>query len=68
MKKVIDNNDFIRDDKTKALINTNAEALHRHRIQKQKMIEDQKLREDVDDLKQNMNEIKSMLAELIKNR
>lgn len=68
MKKVVDVDDFVRDQTTKALINTNAEALRDHRIRKQNMIEHQKLREDVDGIIEDIADIKQMLVELIKNR
>ena len=53
--------DFARDVTTRALINTNARALHAHKLKKEETLRIQKLEENMNSLMQTMEQILNML-------
>ena len=63
------NNDLVRDPKTDQIINTNANAYEQYISQRKKrQLEKEKslnIEEDLANLKSEMNEIKSLLKELV---
>jgi len=64
MKVQTEDNNFSRDINNKALINNNIGALQRRRIEKKRADKLTLLENDVNDLKKDMQEIKSLLKEL----
>jgi hypothetical protein len=67
--QVKDEPDFARDPESGAIININRSAIERAREQKQvrlrKQAEDKQLREEVDSLKTDINDIKTMLSAIV---
>jgi hypothetical protein len=53
---------LIRDEKTNAVLNTDMSALQQYRERRNKEMQ---LRNDVEDLKQDMSEIKNLLRQLV---
>ena len=65
----IENEDtFVRDESTHAVLNTNVEALQMYRAQKKKYRELDKLKDDVCCLKDDISELKQMLTEVLKHK
>jgi predicted transcriptional regulator len=63
MKLKIENEEtLIRDTKTNAVLNNDMSALQQYRARRNK---DLQLRNDVEDLKQDMSEIKELLKQLV---
>jgi hypothetical protein len=66
---VKDEPDFARDPESGAIININRSAIQRAREQKQvrlrKQAEDKQLRAEVDSLKTDINDIKTMLSAIV---
>jgi len=66
---VKDEPDFARDPESGAIININRSAIERAREQKQvrlrKQAEDKQLRAEVDSLKTDINDIKTMLSAIV---
>lgn len=66
--KVKDYPGLVRDSRSKAIINIDSEALKEHQNKKivhSKMIN---ITEEIDDLKESVNEIKYLLTQLITNQ
>jgi hypothetical protein len=59
--------DFYRDTQSNAVINTNVEKIKQYKQQRESLIKMQNLVSDVDTLKQDMSEIKSMLQLLVRD-
>jgi hypothetical protein len=61
--------DLVRDPKSNAVLNINKSEIQNAReakkIRQQKMREEQELKETVDTLKEEMNDIKSLLSQLV---
>ena len=53
---------LVRDSKTFAILNTDSEAIHKAKIRKQKR---QEQKEEIDSLKKDVNDIKSMLSQIV---
>jgi|SaaInl3SG_22_DNA_1037383.scaffolds.fasta_scaffold38244_2 hypothetical protein len=60
--KIVDNEDLVRDVETKAVLNTDLTSLDRYRMRRE--IEKNK-QSEINQMKQEINEIKSMLHKLI---
>jgi hypothetical protein len=63
--KVKDNKDFVRLKDSKAVLNVNTKELDKYRQDREEKIKLQKLFEDNDQLKNDVEEIKSLLRQLI---
>lgn len=59
--------DFYRDTQSNAVINTNVEKIKQYKQQRESLIKMQNLVSDVDTLKQDMSEIKSLLQLLVRD-
>jgi hypothetical protein len=59
--------DYSRDMSSKALINTNTRALDEYKARKSQTNQINTLKEDFDQLKVELDEIKSLLVQLIKH-
>ena len=71
MKKLVqveENSYLMRDVETKAVLNTDLGALELYRAKKKRNAELDKLKEDVCCLKDDIGELKQMIAEVLKNR
>ena len=55
---------LFRDEKTGAILNNDSLGYARHMSMKNKMMKERK---ELDDMKRDINEIKSLLRELVKN-
>jgi hypothetical protein len=65
--RVKENEDFIKDQATGALINTNNAALEAYKAQKKSSTRVQQLEQKVDQLSSDLTEIKSLLIGLTRN-
>lgn len=65
--RVKEREDYIRDQATGALINTNNNALEAYKAQKKNSNRVQQLEQKVDDLSSDLKEIKSLLIGLTRN-
>ncbi|WP_292487095.1 hypothetical protein [Methanohalobium sp.] len=63
--KVKDDENLIRDENTRAILNTDKEGLRAYRAQKAKYKEMDNMKNDIDNIKGEMSEIKSMLKSLL---
>jgi hypothetical protein len=63
--KVKDNKDLVRLKDSKAVLNVNTKELDKYRQDREEKIKLQKLFEDNDQLKNDVEEIKSLLRQLI---
>jgi hypothetical protein len=59
--------DFYRDVQSNAIINTNVEKIRQYKQQRESLMKMQNLASDVEMLKQDMSEIKSMLQLLVRD-
>lgn len=59
--------DFYRDTQSNAIINTNVEKIRQYKQQRESLMKVQSLASDVETLKQDMSEIKSMLQLLVRD-
>ena len=57
-----DNEDLIRDVSTRAILNSDMSSLEKYRARRNK---EREMNDDVQNLKQDVNEIKSMLRQLL---
>jgi hypothetical protein len=57
-----DNEDLIRDVSTRAILNSDMSSLEKYRARRNK---EREMNDDVQNLKQDVNEIKSMLKQLL---
>jgi hypothetical protein len=60
--KIKDNEDLIRDVKTRAILNSDMSSLEKYKARRNK---EREMNDDVQNLKQDVNEIKSMLKQLL---
>lgn len=60
-----ENEDFLRDINSRALINSNVKALQEYKEKRRRQKKLDVLEEDVDQLKKDTQEIKSLLKELL---
>jgi hypothetical protein len=60
--KIQDNEDLIRDVSTRAILNSDMSSLEKYRARRNK---EREMNDDVQNLKQDVNEIKSMLRQLL---
>lgn len=60
--KIQDNEDLIRDVSTRAILNSDMSSLEKYRARRNK---EREMNDDVQNLKQDVNEIKSMLKQLL---
>ena len=63
--KIENESSFVRDNKSKAILNINNESLKAYKNRKKNII---KRQEDIDDLKQEVKEIKTMLSQLLQEK
>lgn len=72
MRDKVENSPFLERDKhSRAIVNTDSNALKGYRIQREKMLKFNRiegLENDVASLKNDINDIKTMLIELINNK
>ena len=59
---------FVKDTDTKAVLNVNKDALNAYKLQRKKLTKTFALEDEVNSLKQDINEIKSLLSQLINNK
>lgn len=62
--KVKDTPDLVRDDKSGALLNTNPESLEAYKKRRNSQVAVSKLVDDLNDLRGEFKEIKTMLAHI----
>lgn len=66
--KVRDHVDLIKNSDSKAVLNTNARSLDKYREEREKLMKLSRVVEETDKLKQDMADIKSMLAQLLEKK
>ena len=66
--KVRDHVDLIKNSDSKAVLNTNARSLDKYREEREKLMKLSIVVEETDKLKQDMADIKSMLAQLLEKK
>ena len=59
---------FVKDTDTKAVLNVDKDALNAYKLQRKKLTKTFALEDEVNSLKQDFNEIKSLLSQLINNK
>lgn len=64
----IENSHLVRDSYSNALLATNKEELNEYKVQKKKKEEEQAKLAEIDSLKEDLQELKSLVAELINQR
>ena len=66
---MLENEKFVRDEHSKAVINTDIKGLKQYKARKAQLDEIKNVKNDVDSLKDEMSEIKNLLLLLVeKNR
>jgi K+/H+ antiporter YhaU regulatory subunit KhtT len=65
---VIDNKDLVRDTRSKALLATNKAKLEEHRQKKQLLSKMVNQTQEIENMKNDIKEIKDLLHTLIKNK
>lgn len=69
MKYQIENDKgFIKDTENKAVLNVNKEALKAYKLQRNKLLKTFALEDEVNSLKEDIKDIKSLLSQLINNK
>lgn len=69
MKYQIENDKgFIKDTENKAVLNVNREALKAYKLQRNKLLKTFALEDEVNSLKEDIKDIKSLLSQLINNK
>lgn len=66
--KIIDNKDLVRDTKSKAVLQTNHQKLLEHREKMRMMKNILNYGDDIENLKNDMQEIKSLLLKLTQDK
>jgi DNA-binding transcriptional regulator GbsR (MarR family) len=66
--QVKDRPDLVKDDVTKAVLNTDATALDAYRRRREAQREVKTMCQEIDDIKNDIADIKSLLREIINNR
>jgi hypothetical protein len=60
--KVKDNEDLVRDKNNSAILNVDADALSKYKMRRE---QERKRNEEIDELKKDVSEIKSLLLQMI---
>jgi len=68
LKQVEDRPDLVKDEDTKAILNTNKVALSAYKKRREQQRTVQNMSEELNDIKNDMSEIKSLLRDIINNR
>ena len=68
LHQVKDRPDLVKDDVTKAVLNTDATALDAYRRRREAQREVKTMCQEIDDIKNDIADIKSLLKEIINNR
>lgn len=63
--KILGNEDLVRDTKSNAILNTDLDALNKYRAKRARDMKINNMAEEVDTLRQEMTEIKSLLMQLV---
>jgi flagellar biosynthesis/type III secretory pathway chaperone len=63
--KILGNEDLVRDTKSNAILNTDLDALNKYRAKRAREKKINNIAEEVDTLRQEMTEIKSLLMQLV---
>ena len=63
--KIIGNEDLVRDTKSNAILNTDLDALNKYRAKRARDMKINNMAEEVDTLRKEMTEIKSLLMQLV---
>lgn len=63
--KILGNEDLVRDTKSNAILNTDLDALNKYRAKRARDNKINNMAEEVDTLRQEMTEIKSLLMQLV---
>lgn len=63
--KIIGNEDLVRDAKSNAILNTDLDALNKYRAKRARDKKINNIADEVDTLRQEMTEIKSLLMQLV---
>ena len=63
--KVTDEPNLVRDTKSKAILNVNAEALNKYKQEREKTLQLQKVISEHEELKKDISEIKQLLLQLM---
>ena len=66
--QVEDRPDLVKDTTTKAVLNTDTTALEAYRRRRESQREVRNMCEEIDDIKNDIADIKSLLKEIINNR
>jgi len=66
--QVKDRPDLVKDDVTKAVLNTDTASLDAYRKRREAQREVKTMCEEIDDIKNDIADIKSLLKEIINNR
>jgi hypothetical protein len=66
--KVKDKPELIRDTKSKAILNTDAQALNKYREERDFKLKLQKIVQENDQMKSDINEIKNLLLKVLEQR
>ena len=66
--QVKDRPELVKDDVTKAVLNTDATALDAYRKRREAQREVKTMCDEIDDIKNDIADIKSLLKEIINNR
>jgi hypothetical protein len=67
-KLKIENSHLVRDSYSNALLSTNKEALNEYKVRKKKKEEEQAKLAEIDSLKEDLQELKTLVAELLNQR
>jgi hypothetical protein len=59
---------FVKDTDTKAVLNVNKDALNAYKLQRKKLTKTFALEDEVNSLKEDIKDIKSLLSQLINNK
>ena len=66
--KIEEYSQYVKDTESKAIINTDFNALNVYKMQRQKAMKTIELEKDVSQLKEDISEIKNLLSQLINNK
>lgn len=66
--KVEEYSQFVKDTESKAIINTDVNALNVYKMQRKKAMRSVELEKEVSQLKEDISEIKNLLSQLINNK
>jgi septal ring factor EnvC (AmiA/AmiB activator) len=66
--KIKDHPDLVKDEKTKAILNTNEDALEAYKKRREQQRSVQNMCEEIDEIKNDINDIKVLLKQFINTR